>query len=300
MTATRKQSTMRARWLGQGLRRLREDAGLTMAEAARHLQRDGSTVSRFETGVYPARMPDVLALLDLYGVHDRTRRDFFTNLSREIVEPGWWDRYGGDAPPELIDLAWLEARAWQIRSYRQSVLPAPFQTARYAESLLREAEWTADDRCIQRWCDLRLDRRRVLERDNPPRHSAILDEAVVRRVVGGSDIMRDQLDHLALLAERPNVDLRIIPFAVGAHASPDSSFSVCRLADPFPAVGYLGTIVGTLYLDTEAAEHLEAVFDRLLRVALDEEGSLRLIERAASGLCPSAVRSGAGAARHWG
>lgn len=298
MSATRKQATMRARWLGEGLRRLREDAGLTMAEAARHLQRDGSTVSRFETGVYPARMPDVLALLDLYGVHDRTRREFFTNLSRDIVEPGWWDRYGGDAPPELIDLAWLEARAWQIRSYRQSVLPAPFQTAGYAESLLRTAEWAADERCIQRWRDLRLDRRQVLEREDPPRHSAILDEAVVRRVIGGPEVMRDQLDHLVRLADRPNVDLRVIPFTVGAHASPDSSFSVCRLADPFPAVGYLGTIVGTLYTDAETAEHFDAVFDRLLDVALDPVESAELIERAAWALRP--VRAGAGTARRWG
>lgn len=277
MTATRKQPTMRARWLGQGLRQLREEAGLTMAEVARHLQRDGSTVSRFETGVYPARLPDVLALLELYGVHDPDQRLYFTNLSREIVEPGWWDRYGGDAAPELLDLAWLEARVARIRSYHQSVLPAPFQTAGYAESLLRTAEWAADERRIHRWRDLRLDRRRMLDRDNPPRHSAILDEAVVQRVVGGPGVMRGQLDHLVALAGRPNVDVRVIPFAAGAHASPDSSFSVCRLADPFPAVGYLGTIVGTLYTESDTAEHFEAVFDRLLGVALDPERSLRLI-----------------------
>ena len=284
MTATRKQPTMRARWLGQGLRQLREEAGLTMAEAARHLQRDGSTVSRFENGVYPARMPDVLALLELYGVQDQDLRRFFTNLSRAVVEPGWWDRYGGDAAPELLDLAWLESRAARIRSYHQSVLPAPFQTAGYAESLLRTAEWAADERRIHRWRDLRLDRRRMLDRADPPRHTAILDEAVVRRVVGGPGIMRDQLDHLVLLAGRPNLDLRVIPFAAGAHASPDSAFSVCRLADPFPAVGYIGTILGTLYTDTETAERFEAVFDRLLETALDPERSIRLITRVAARL----------------
>jgi transcriptional regulator with XRE-family HTH domain len=284
MAATRKQPTMRARWLGQGLRRLREEAGLTMAEAGRHLQRDGSTVSRFETGVYPARMPDVLALLDLYGVRDRTRREFFTNLSRDVVEPGWWDRYGGDAAPELIDLAWLEARAWQIRSYHQSVLPAAFQTADYAESVLRTAEWNAEERRIQRWRDLRLDRRRMMDRDTPPRHSAILDEAVVRRVIGGPGIMRDQLDHLVRLAGRPHLDLRVIPFETGAHASPDSSFSVCRLAEPFPAVGYVGTIVGTVYTDAATAERFDAVFERLLAVALDPERSLLLIEEVAAAL----------------
>ena len=87
MAKTKKHATMRAQWLGQGLRSLREARGLTMDEWA-DLQRDGSTVSRFEKGVYPARMPDVLALLDLYGIHDPTQRQFLIKLSRDIVEPG--------------------------------------------------------------------------------------------------------------------------------------------------------------------------------------------------------------------
>ena len=81
MAKTKKHATMRAQWLGQGLRSLREARGLTMDEVGEYLQRDGSTVSRFETGVYPARMPDVLALLDLYGIHDPTQRQFLIKLS---------------------------------------------------------------------------------------------------------------------------------------------------------------------------------------------------------------------------
>jgi transcriptional regulator with XRE-family HTH domain len=281
MAATRKQATMRARWLGQGLRRLREDAGLTMADAARHLQRDGSTVSRFETGVYSARMPDVAALLDLYRVRDPAQREFFVNLSRDVVEPGWWDRYGQDAAPELIDAAWLEARATLIRSYHQSVLPAVFQTAGYADAVLRAAEWDAGERSLIRWRDLRLDRQRVLEGEHPLRHVTVLDEAVLRRAVGGPAVMREQLVRLAALGCQPHLELRVLPFGAGAHASPDGSFYLCRLAEPFPPVGHYATVTGTRYTDAETALRLDEVFERLLGATLDREASVALIEEAA-------------------
>ncbi|BCJ35014.1 transcriptional regulator [Actinocatenispora thailandica] len=276
--------TMRAQWLGTGLRRLRESQKITLEEAGDYLQRDGSTLSRMEKGVYPARTPDVLALLDLYGVHDATQRDFLLKLSRDVVEPGWWDQYQADADTTLIDLAWLEARARTIGSYHQMVLPGLLQTAEYARATILAADWTATETQLSRWLELRLARQQVLTRESPLDYVTILDEAAIRRVVGGRGIMAEQLQHLIALARESTVDIRVVPFEAGEHASPDGSFYICDMADPFPAVGYLDTLAGALYVEADTVDRFKSVFDRLLVTALDARESIALIETAAKDL----------------
>jgi hypothetical protein len=271
--------TMRAQWLGMGLRRLRESQKVTLEEAGDYLQRDGSTLSRMEKGVYPARTPDVLALLDLYGVHDATQRDFLLKLSRDVVEPGWWDQYQSDLDTTLIDLAWLESRATRISSYHQIVVPGLLQTRAYAEATMTAA--AHDPTQVRRGLEARSERQRVLDRDDPPQFAVVLDEAVLRRAVGGADVMAEQLSHLATFAKKSAVDIRVLPFSAGAHASPESSFYVCEMADPFPPVGHLDTLAGALYVEADTVERFRSVFTRLRAVALNERESSALIEAAA-------------------
>lgn len=276
--------TMRAQWLGQGLRRLREDHDMTTEDIGSYLQCDASTVSRFETGIYPARHADVLALLDLYGITDAGQRQFLLNLSRDVVEPGWWDQYQADADSALIDLAWLEARALRIRSYHQIVVPGLLQTSDYADATIRAVDWSASEAQLTRWRDLRIDRQKVFTKEQPLHMSVLLDEAVLRRPVGGPAVMRAQLDHLAESARRSTVDIRVVPYAAGAHASPDSSFYLCEMAEPFPSVGYLDTLAGALYVETDTVDRFRSVLDRLVSAALSESKSIKLIESAAKDL----------------
>ncbi len=270
--------TMRAQWLGQGLRRLREARGITAEEAGRYLQRDASTVTRFEIGIYPARTPDVAALLDLYGVHNTAQRQFLTKLSRDIVEPGWWDQYLADVDSSLIDMAWLEARALRIDTYHQVVIPGLLQTQDYARATIRAADWHESDDHVERWVRLRIDRQSALTRKPPLRFTVILDEACLRREVGGAEIMQGQLRSLLEFANESTVDIRVLPFSQGAHASPTSSFYICEMADPFPQIGYVDTLAGALYVEADTAERFRSVFDNLLSVTLDANSSRAFIE----------------------
>ncbi|MET8990628.1 helix-turn-helix transcriptional regulator [Nonomuraea wenchangensis] len=275
--------TLRAQWLGKHLRELRERAGLTLKEAGEYLQRDGSTVSRFEAGLYPARTPDVLALLDLYGVTTPQERDGLVRLSRDVWQNGWWDDYSGDVSHGIVDYAWVEARAESISSFDALVVPGLLQTRDYMEAVIRAESPDATDEQVARWVDFRLTRQEILT-DEGPCLSTVLDESVLRRSVGGPEIMRAQLTHLAKHVSAPNIEIRVLPLAAGAHASPDGTFRVFQLPQPFPAIAYVPTPAGAIYVEGEGTDRLKVKYDRIQRKALSAEDSLRLISAVAESL----------------
>ncbi|GAA2209692.1 helix-turn-helix transcriptional regulator [Nonomuraea monospora] len=275
--------TLRAQWLGKHLRELRERAGLTLKDAGEYLQRDGSTVSRFEVGLYPARTPDVLALLDLYGVTAPQAREGLVRLSRDVWQNGWWDDYSGDVSLGIVDYAWLEARAESITSFDALVIPGLLQTREYMEAVIRAEDPDATDKQVNRWVEFRLSRQKILT-DDGPCFSTILDECVLRRPMGGPEIMRGQLARLMQYAAAPNIQLRVLPLQAGAHASPDGAFRIFELPEPFPAVAYVPTPAGAIYVEGEAADGLKLKYDRMQRNALSTEDSLRLITTAEESL----------------
>ncbi|QYC45255.1 Helix-turn-helix domain protein [Nonomuraea coxensis DSM 45129] len=275
--------TLRAQWLGKHLRELRERAGLTLKEAGEYLQRDGSTVSRFEAGLYPARTPDVLALLDLYGVTTPQERDGLVRLSRDVWQNGWWDDYSGDVTHGIVDYAWVEARAESISSFDALVIPGLLQTRDYMEAVIRADSSDATDEQVDRWVDFRLTRQEIFS-DESPRLSMVLDEYVLRRPVGGPEIMRAQLIHLAKHASAPNIEIRVLPLSAGAHASPDGAFRIFQLPQPFPAIAYVPTPAGAIYVEGEGTDMLKLKYDRIRRKALSAEESLRLISAVAKSL----------------
>jgi transcriptional regulator with XRE-family HTH domain len=272
--------TLRAQWLGQILRSLREQRKLTLKDAAEYLQRTVSTVSRFESGIYPIRRVDVLGLMDLYHVQDKQQRDILTQLANDLWQTGWWEKYSEDDNiwGSTIDLVWLESRAERLRSFSALTVHGLLQTADYARSLMRVVDPDVPDAEIERGVDLRLGRQRILEREtNPVRMSVVFDEAALRRRIGGSDVMSAQLRHLLALNERGVISTQVIPFEVGAHASPEGTFTLIKMEDPFPEVAYVESRGGAMYLESDDADKLSEVNDQLQESALSAEKSAAFI-----------------------
>lgn len=269
--------TLRSQWLGQQLRDLREANGLILKDAAEYLQRDPGTVSRFETGGYPIRRPDLLALLDLYGVADPRRREEFVRLSQEVWKKGWWDGYAGEVTGALVDFAWLEARSLEIRGFDGMILPGLFQTPRYARVVISTLERDANEAQIDRWVEFRMGRQKILDGENPPRFTAILDEAVLRREVGGRECQAEQLRHLVDQAARPNVEIRVLPLSVGVHACVTGAFRIFTLGEGFPGVGYAETPKGAIYVESPDSESFVRMYEEALKLTLSPEESVEFI-----------------------
>ncbi|MEU0485537.1 helix-turn-helix transcriptional regulator [Streptosporangium sp. NPDC006013] len=269
--------TLRAQWLGQQLRELREANSLLLKDVAEYLQRDPSTAGRFESGEYPIRRPDLLALLDLYGVADGRRRESLMKLSQEVWQKGWWDGYANEVAGAFVDYVWLESRAAEIRSFDNTLLLGLFQTQEYARAVIAAAEFGAEKQQIERWVELRMTRQEILRGDDPPRLSAIIDEAVLHREVGGPECQMAQLRHLIECAARPNIEIRVLPFSAGAHASPTGAFRILAMRNPYPGVAYAETPKGAIYVESPDAESFMLTYDNLQKLALGPENSAELI-----------------------
>ncbi|MEU8266406.1 helix-turn-helix transcriptional regulator [Sphaerisporangium sp. NPDC049002] len=273
--------TLRAQWLGRELRELREAAGLTASEVAGYIERTGATVSRFEAGLYPARTSDVQVLLNLYGVDDPQRRDNLVRLATEVWQTGWWESYSDALSKNTIDYAWIESRARLVRSFDALVVPGLLQTRAYMEAVISAADPDASAEQMMSWVRFRLTRQQVLTDREPPHIEAILDESVLHRAPGALETMASQLSYLIDLAERPTVDIRVLPFASGAHASPEGAFMIFELPSPYPDVAFVDTPAGGIYVETRGVQRLETKYRHIRRRALDPDESVGLIRAAA-------------------
>lgn len=262
--------TLRAEWLGKLLRDLRESTGLSLKGAGDHVLRDPSAISRMETGSIPPRIADVRDLLSLYGVDDPEVRSGLELLTRDIWVKEWWDAYTEDVHVHLLDLAWLEARAQMIRNFSPMVIHGLLQTREYAEAIMRSIEPDTPEKRISQWIEFRMKRQDVLGQQA---YTAILDEGVFQRAFGGSHVMREQLAHLLDLSERPNITIRVLPFATSSLACPESAFTLLTMPAPFPVVAQVTTDTGAIYLEPPKTVRFEAAFDRYQRHALDIEDS---------------------------
>jgi transcriptional regulator with XRE-family HTH domain len=204
---------VRRRRLGLELRRLREAAGLKGAEAARLLKWSASKLSRVEAGRSTPVPTDVIRLLDLYQVTDPEQRDKLATLTKEARKKGWWQLYTDIPYSTYIG---LEAEAESILTY-ENVIPGLFQTRSYAEEINRATGPGLSEETLEQRLDVRTQRQEVLTRSDPLEVRAVLDESALRRLVGGADVMREQLTRLLELSDLPNVLLQVVPFSSGAH-----------------------------------------------------------------------------------
>lgn len=275
-----KVSTLRGQLLGQQLRALREEIGLTLEEAASYLNRDRSAFGRFERAEWPFPRPDVRLLLDFYGVVDREIRDHFIRLSEEVGRRHEWETQFDDAiyDRSFVDLPWLEERAKAIRIFEVGRVPGLLQTPAYAAAILRVVEGDQPtDAQIDRWVAMRLARQAVLTGLKPTKLTAVVAEAVLRARIGGDQVTRGQLDHLIQLGRQRNVEVRVLPLAFGASVGTDGPFQLFELPKPFPPVAYVEHFGGRLFLEWPKSTKFVQAYDRLREVALPERESTELI-----------------------
>ncbi|MER7923625.1 helix-turn-helix transcriptional regulator [Streptomyces sp. NPDC096057] len=272
---------VRRRKLGAELRALRAEAGLTSGEAARLVGWHQSKVSRIETGASGVKPPDVRLLLDAYQVGDPQLRDMLLILAGSDNIGGrhhWWHAYRGVLPPAYRDFISLESQASTLRTLETSVVPGLLQTPEYARAVTRAAVGGPDNDGPERLdalVQVRMARQDVLRADPPLALSVVLDEAVLRREVGGPGVMARQLDRLVEAARLPQVRLQVLPFAAGAHIGVTGPFVIFS----FPSTSDLDVVVldhltSSLYL--ERKEDLEAyseAFSTLQFHALSPEDS---------------------------
>ncbi|QVQ52003.1 helix-turn-helix domain-containing protein [Spiractinospora alimapuensis] len=281
MAKRERRVTLRAQWLGQLLRKLREDNSITLKEAGEYLQKDFSSVSRFELGTFPVRRGDLTALMDLYGIDDRAQRDMLIQMCSEVWQTGWWESYSkDDVWGSTIDLVWLEGRAKKLQMFAALTLPGMLQTEDYARALITAVDDQATTQQINRWVELRMGRQQILGRDDGPAVSVVLDEAAIRRPVGGSQVMSQQLQSLLSQIRSGCIEVRVLPFAVGPHASPEGGFTLLTLNEPFDSVAHIESRGGGIYLERGDVDHLLRVYDRLKESALGPQDSAAFISGA--------------------
>ncbi|WP_116245819.1 helix-turn-helix transcriptional regulator [Nocardiopsis sp. FIRDI 009] len=270
-------ATLRAQWLGKLLKELRLENDMTLKDVGEHVRRNFTWVSRVESGTRPIPQPELLALMDLYGVEGQHQREALLQLGAEQTKTGWWDKYSRDAADWFIDYVWLESRARSIHAFDAAPINGLLQTPEYAEALMRAVNPTDSASQIERGVELRMIRQRILEGDEPTELHVLMDEAALRRVVGGREVMRAQLRHLLERAEEPHIEVRVIPFDRGALASPDGGFRLIKMDDPFPVVGYTVSPAGGLYLEAAGADQLVASYDRLRVASLSPAESAEMV-----------------------
>jgi transcriptional regulator with XRE-family HTH domain len=236
--------------LGSQLRRLREAAHITREAAGYEIRSSESKISRLELGRVGFKVRDVADLLTLYGVTDQQEREPLLSMADAANAASWWHGYHDVLPSWFANYVGLEAAASLIRTYEVQFIPGLLQTPDYTRAVVARGN-TAMDADVERRVAIRQERQVVLSRDeSPPRFWAVLDEAAVRRPMGGSGIMRRQLSHLLEMMERPNVSVQLLPFECGAQAADAGAFTILRFAEmDLPDVVYLEHLSGALYLD---------------------------------------------------
>jgi hypothetical protein len=270
--------------LGSQLRRLREEAGIAPDRAGWEIRASRSKISRMETGRVGFKARDVEDLLTLYGVTGEQARARYLSLARQSGRPDWWTQYGDVLPDWFEGYLALESASAAIRTFEIQFVHGLFQTEGYARAVTRLGHRAAPAAETERRVGLRLKRQDLLTRASPPRVWSVMDEAVLRRPVGGPAVMRAQLRHLAEAARLPHVTLQAVPFARGGHAGASGSFSVLRFQEPYlPDVVYFEQLTGAVYLEQRPdVEHYLEVADQLSGEALTPAETTRFIEQVAN------------------
>jgi hypothetical protein len=254
--------------LGSQLRELRETSGITREAAGYAIRASSAKISRLELGRVSFKERDVADLLTLYGVKDDNERQAFLTLARQANTPGWWHKYG-DILPNWFELyVGLEQAASVIRIYQIQFVPGLLQTEDYARAITLLGHPQASAEEVERRVSLRIARQEFLTNPTTPQGStlwAVMDEAALRRPLGGPQVLRAQLQHLIEVTELPNITLQIVPFHRGGHAPAGSPFTILRFSEPdLPDIVYLEQLTSALYLDKrDDIDHYMAIMDRL-------------------------------------
>jgi transcriptional regulator with XRE-family HTH domain len=267
--------------LGTQLRRLRTEKRISREDAGYAIRASHAKISRLELGQVSFKERDVADLLTLYGVTDEAERAPLLELARQANAPGWWHKYSDLLPGWFEVYIGLEGAASVIRTYENQFIPGLLQTPEYARAVIKLAHETTPDAELDRRVALRTRRQERLAGSRALKLWAVIDEAVVRRALGGREVMRRQIEHLLEMMKRSNVTVQVIPFERGGHAAAGGPFSILRFPErDLPDVVYLEQLTSALYLDKPAeSEHYMQVMDRLSVQADSPEQTKRFLER---------------------
>ncbi|MFE7460971.1 helix-turn-helix domain-containing protein [Streptomyces sp. NPDC057554] len=271
--------TTRRRQLGADLRRLRERKGLTLEEAGTLVGISKATLSRYERKEGTVKWPAVDALCREYGATD-AERSALVELAKGARVQGWWRSLADPVPESMNLMLTLEDEAVSEDHYACMYVPGLLQTRAYAEAVHRASETRCTEQEIDHMVGVRMKRQELLERAQPPHLWAVIDEAVVRRAVGGRQAMRGQLAHLLEQADRPHITVQVLPFAAGAHAAAVGSFVILGGPAPGLDVVYVDVLGGGLFMEKPAElARYKLAFQYLRAQALDIERSATLLNQ---------------------
>jgi hypothetical protein len=278
--------TVRRRRLGMELRRLREASALMIEDVAKHLECSMSRVSRIETGKSVARIRDVRDMLDLYHVTDAGQREQLLTLAKDAQQRGWWTEYEAVLSAGLDTYVGLEASAASIRSFQTHLVPGLLQTEEYSRALIRAGRPGESPGNIDRMISLRRRRQAMLAESGSLEVWAVLDEAVLRRPIGGVAVMRAQLARLLEADELPSVTIQVLPFARGVHPGLDGAFTIIGFPDPTDLdVVYVDCPAGNIFLEKQKDVRRHTTwFDHLRAAALPPDESAEFLAAAADEL----------------
>jgi transcriptional regulator with XRE-family HTH domain len=272
--------TVRLRRLASELCRLRASADLTREVVAERTGINAATLYRIETSKVRPQRRTLISLLDLYGVEEPQRSEVIA-LLKDADTQEWLRPYHADLPEEYTAYISFEAEASQVRNYESLFIPGLLQTEDYAHAVIAGVVPTASSMDVEHRVKARTDRQALLTRGSPLRLSAIVDEAALRRVVGGPDVMAAQLTHLNVLGAAPHITVQVIAFSAGAHVGMPGSFSLMSFPDSAdPEIIYIDNLAGDLFLEAEAdIVRFSSMFESLRTIALDPDDSAALITK---------------------
>lgn len=252
--------------LGSRLRRLREACGISREDAGDHIRGSHAKISRLELGRTRFRERDLLDLLKLYGVDDPEKLAVYLDLMKKANDPGWWQPFNDVLPNWFETYIGLEQAATTIRTYEAQFVPGLLQTESYARSVIT----LGNDDETERRVGMRMRRQDILSRAAAPTLWAVVDENALRRPINGYPELRDQIEHLIAVSDRPNVKIQVLPYSVGGHPAAGGSFSILRFPEPeLPDMVYMEQLTTSHYLEKKQdVEVYMTVMNKLSVIAL--------------------------------
>jgi transcriptional regulator with XRE-family HTH domain len=267
--------TVRRQELGRELRTLRKAAGFTLEDAGQVINCSASKVSRIETGHRAVTPVEVSALVAVYSA-DVATRDRLLALAEEASEVGWWQSRWMDVASSDQTLIALESKAEMIVHFDVTLVPGILQTSEYTRAIMSQTGMVPKEEIEDRML-ARLRRNSVLLRPDPPELVAIIDELALRRLIGGRDVVRRQLECLVKESQRPNVTLRVVPNDGPVHSGVDGSFVVVRRSGLSPVI-VVESLTSSLFLeDQRDVDAYELALRNLLARALGAEQSVAMV-----------------------
>ena len=273
--------TVRSRRVGTELRRLREAAGVTTAQAAELLNCSPAKISRIENGIVSARVVDLRLLLDRYGDQDQEHRAYLERLARESSKRGWWQDYNDTIPPYYADFIGLETDASYIKTWEPTAVPGLLQTPEYARAVMLANPAMISPDKLENFISIRHERQARVEQGTDVRLDVVIWEAALITTVGGDEVQRGQLSRLLELMDRPNISVQVLPLEAGDKASMSGSFVMFSLgSERSVSTVFVENLTSSQYLERDQElRGYTLVFDALRSAALSPAASATRIRQ---------------------